>query len=1152
MNNQVLRSSINKTLLGIFFIISSHSVISQDKNNANMVPNVAPPTPDIGQLGRFGNYPVNHFSGLVNISIPLYEVRVGEISVPISLSYHTSGIKVTDRSGWVGLGWALNTGGYISRTVMGMPDEAVNGYFSGTTIKQPSEINTLTEPGLLYLEDISKARTDTEPDIFSYNIGSHSGKVLFNQGSNFVKVSIPYDPVKIKKLYAPNSLSFEAWDVQGALYKYNILEKSSGMNDNVSTTSGWLPSKIISSNKQDTVNFSYSMTSGITYTDIIDKITVTDQTNNLVNNNHYTSNTGEWTIANVATYSEEQKLTEIKHPTGKVTFVAGEREDGWVNGVGTQKRLDKINIFSLDVGAGSYILIKSIKFYQSYFISTDGTNTKRLRLDSLKVLDNLGVQVQRYKFEYNTSITLPEYKSRRRDYWGYFNNAANTSLVPRMTIPWQSNGSSQNINIEIASNNPTNGREPDPTYMQGAILKKVVYPTGGWTEFDYETNRYLDVNNNLKYAGGLRVSQLRSYDGYSLAPIKQTIKYGTNESGVGRANFLLNNYFFQNSFTDRTIFWQPGLCIWEMATARMRTFISQPNLSIEPYDGSPVVYPVVTVYDGDETNNNGKTIYQYSDFPDQLNAGAFQTGTPAVYSYHCKRGLLLSEETYKKNSSIYYLIKSTTNQYSAFPDSSKIAMGMKVFKSIISNSVGPGTFQDSDVRCQPQTYNICGPTDSYSYQYSYYNVYTGDSKLISSVDKVFDQYDVSKFVATTTNYSYGNYLHQQVTQSSTTNSIGELLVKSINYPHESAGTVYSEMVQKHMISYPVEETTTLNGASIQKITRNFQKYFNDVYQPATLYRKIGTGSNDLETSITGYDIKSNMLGAISIDNVAKSYLWGYKNTVPIAEAINAVNNKNTTYIPVTGTSAINMAGPTPSVVLNKTITVANSGTVYLKLGVNGNPTYTTYASYSSATLGNASNITLAKNVSCGAAPTIATFTNVPAGSHTITITLTTPNTGVSSLGACGQIDFPDVTASITGITEFFFESFEENGVAGPSKPHTGKRYLAGDYTTTFAKPNARNYIIEYWYLNGTQWMFATAPYVSNMVLALGDAIDDVRIYPSDALMKSYVYEPGFGISAVINENGTILYYNYDTFGRLSYIKNDKGEIEKQYSYNYKN
>jgi len=100
------------------------------------------------------------------------------------------------------------------------------------------------------------------------------------------------------------------------------------------------------------------------------------------------------------------------------------------------------------------------------------------------------------------------------------------------------------------------------------------------------------------------------------------------------------------------------------------------------------------------------------------------------------------------------------------------------------------------------------------------------------------------------------------------------------------------------------------------------------------------------------------------------------------------------------------------------------------------------------------------------------------------------------VGACGQIEFPAFVTSTNGTKEFFFEDFEEGSATGTATPHTGHKYHLGAYTTTFIKPNARNYTIEYWYLSGSVWTYASAPYVNGMVLNMGSAIDNVRIYPT--------------------------------------------------------
>jgi hypothetical protein len=87
-------------------------------------PQVTPPSPEAAELTKYITYPVNLSNGLVQMSIPLYEIVDGDIRIPITLNYHASGLKPNMRSGhWLGDGWSLSTGPSLSRTINGVADE---------------------------------------------------------------------------------------------------------------------------------------------------------------------------------------------------------------------------------------------------------------------------------------------------------------------------------------------------------------------------------------------------------------------------------------------------------------------------------------------------------------------------------------------------------------------------------------------------------------------------------------------------------------------------------------------------------------------------------------------------------------------------------------------------------------------------------------------------------------------------------------------------------------------------------------------------------------------------------------------------------------------------------------------------------------------
>ncbi|WP_299525234.1 hypothetical protein, partial [Winogradskyella sp.] len=91
-----MKTHITKTL-GLLTFLSTVSVLAQE------LPEIVPPSPTVANLMQFEEVPVSYYTGQPNISVPLYNKQLGsDLSMGIGLQYNTQGIKIDNRSGWVG------------------------------------------------------------------------------------------------------------------------------------------------------------------------------------------------------------------------------------------------------------------------------------------------------------------------------------------------------------------------------------------------------------------------------------------------------------------------------------------------------------------------------------------------------------------------------------------------------------------------------------------------------------------------------------------------------------------------------------------------------------------------------------------------------------------------------------------------------------------------------------------------------------------------------------------------------------------------------------------------------------------------------------------------------------------------------------------
>ncbi|MCG7754856.1 RHS repeat domain-containing protein, partial [Flavihumibacter cheonanensis] len=65
-------------------------------------------------------------------------------------------------------------------------------------------------------------------------------------------------------------------------------------------------------------------------------------------------------------------------------------------------------------------------------------------------------------------------------------------------------------------------------------------------------------------------------------------------------------------------------------------------------------------------------------------------------------------------------------------------------------------------------------------------------------------------------------------------------------------------------------------------------------------------------------------------------------------------------------------------------------------------------------------------------------------------------------------------------------------------------------------------------------------------------LDDLRLFPVGAEMKTYTYDKGRGITSSSDVDGRLTFYEYDALGRLIRLRDNEGNILKQFSYEYYN
>lgn len=471
-----------------------------DYNNLQL-----PKTPNGASFATYGNTPVDLSTGIPQISIPIYTLEVDGVQVPISLSYHASGVLADELATAVGLKWTLNAGGGIYRTINGKPDE--EGWLNSSSSFIPTSHYNLpqnTNQWQTLTGSMATAR-DHNPDEFSYNFLNYSNS-YFHAPESSLKIKADIDNISIWGDYAlipnNNSTFLSATDDLGNTFKFgdnNAHEISANVNTYASLPenglptydgydydpyiTGWMLNEIVTKNNS-IIKFEYEQYDlSYHWAKSAQNLTVSNVASNGYGKESYTSTTHTY---------ENQLIKKIYIDEVEILFSYSTNTNLslW------QRQLDKITITDRIQG-------NSKEFHFVY-----GTFTGDARLKLLEVYEKSnGVQKPSYKFTYNTG-PLPEKNKYYKDFYGYYNGTSGDrhSLVPLTGfIQTTFNMHQQFLNQHIGN------RTLSESHLKHGVLEKIEYPTGGFTEFVYEANKEV-VNGNDKYMGGLRVKEIHDLD----------------------------------------------------------------------------------------------------------------------------------------------------------------------------------------------------------------------------------------------------------------------------------------------------------------------------------------------------------------------------------------------------------------------------------------------------------------------------------------------------------------------------------------------------------------------------------------------------------------------------------------------------------------
>lgn len=992
-----------ETISRLFCLLLSCSLFSQEIYKPVLTPNAS-------EMFRMNANEVNFFTGTPQVVIPLESFEVDNFKLNIALNYNTGGIRVSQNSNSVGLGWYLMAGGSISRQIKGQPDETyrhidptqpVNekkGWFHSdvnirdlnlwnyqnmpTRGNMPRSADFRAKFDPLFLtggEYNAYKKDDTEPDIFEFNFNGKSGKFIFDNVNGVVSIhQVPWTGLKIEYVIEEqiqsgkkynDFKSFTITDIDNTKYFFEAHEttnqvfnavdvafvmvresddpdignaygwdKAGGTVINHDRTS-WFLTKVITSNGK-VVTFEYE-----------DEMINMQPEGMQARGRHfktYRSQSEEfYVVRDQSVTILLKRLSKIRLPEATIEFVAEAAKPQTDHNRG--RAIKEMNIYR------PLELLSPIKKIglEYGFSTSDGIesatqnkkgNYRRMILTEIKRYyspTNLS-RYQSYKLYYdlqnfgNSNLKLPHNNSYAVDQWGFYNGAnQNISMIPKMyiypSIPGSESFRVEKLNQYTGAEYIFEGadRTPNEVYMGVGMLNKIIYPTGGSVNYEYEPNEYM--YRNQRFLGpGLRIKKITNNDGKK----SEVYQYDYKDK-----NGLTSGRVIGMPIMGRIISHFPNYQEYtRLYYERNMVVYSDTQMELSSIDSRLIGYSTVSEIragrgkvvntfslngtieggwdahvddDGQCTNPNSigycdgffenPVIFHLSygshatqsDYMNAFNLDQPVKNTfpfPPAPNYDWNRGLLLSREVFNEEGdklqrtiNVYenytpYLNHTTRQPYNVY--------GLKIEQIVAGR---PGAPDYSVIR-------------GVSFRASKYKIITDIAKVNSmTIDSIY--FPSKKFppIVSRKSFTYGSRFHSFPTRIAVADSKRDEIVTEYQYPPDlwndadPDAAIFEDMDARNMIAFPITIREKVNNVVVSE-TFNEYAIFGNTIQKSAEYKKKGTGVNinslqDRKVVYNRYDSRGNILEYTFENNIPVAIIWGYDDKYPVLKVEGATYNQ---------------------------------------------------------------------------------------------------------------------------------------------------------------------------------------------------------------------------------------------------------------------